>query len=154
MRALAGDAGLAREFGPLTAVNAAERFTVSRRRASGKLLQMIEVDGLVVGARGALLLNSTKHTPSLRHVAEAAAGARKLQGMLEPPLDGLSTKPAAVKAALLAATSAARRPAVVPFLCGSNVSAAVEAKCREHGVGVVRPSGEGFAVVQPPASLA
>ncbi len=128
---------------------------MSRRRASGKLLRKIEVDGLVVGARGALLLlNSTKHTPSLRHVAEAAAGARKLRRMLEPPLDGLSTEPAAVKAALLVATSAACRPAVVPFLCGSNVSAAVEAKCHEHGVGVVRPSGEGFAVAQPPASMA
>ena len=34
----------------------------------------------------------------------------------------------------------------VPVLSGDNFSAAVEAKCVEKGVGIVRPSGEGFIV--------
>ena len=35
---------------------------------------------------------------------------------------------------------------IVPFLSGDNFSAAVEAKCAEKGVGIVRSSGEGFLV--------
>jgi hypothetical protein len=34
----------------------------------------------------------------------------------------------------------------VPFLSGDNFDAAVAAECLKLGVGIVRPSGEGFIV--------
>jgi hypothetical protein len=139
-RALANDASLKNAFGPLSGINWAEHFTVSRR-GGGKLLQKIEVDGLVVGAHAALL-NSTKHTPSLKHVDDVVADAKKLQGMLQLHMRSLSTTPAYVKAEL---DALAHLP-IVPFLSGNNFSAAVEAKCVAKGVGIVRPSGEGFVV--------
>ena len=142
-RALSIDASLERDFGPLAAFNSAEHFTVSLR-SGGELLQEIEVDGLVVGAR-VVFLNSAKHTPSLKHVDEVAADATKLQSMLGLHITSLSTKPREVKAKL---DDIARLP-IVPYLSGNSFSAAVEAKCREKGVGIVRPSGEGF-VVEPP----
>ena len=142
-RALSIDANLERDFGPLAAFNSAEHFTVSLR-SGGELLQEIEVDGLVVGAR-VVFLNSAKHTPSLKHVDEVAADATKLQSMLGLHITSLSTKPREVKAKL---DDIARLP-IVPYLSGNSFSAAVEAKCREKGVGIVRPSGEGF-VVEPP----
>ena len=142
-RALCSDASLKRNFGPLVALNFAEHFTVSSR-SGGELLQEIEVDGLVVGAR-VVFLNSTKQTPSLKHVDEVAADAKKLQDMLALHITSLSTNPHEVKAKL---NDIARLP-IVPYLSGNSFSAAVEAKCREKGVGIVRPSGEGF-VVEPP----
>ena len=142
-KALANDASLASSFGPLSAVNYAEHFTVSRR-GGGRLLQKIEVDGLVAGER-AVLFNSTRLTPSLKHVDEVVADAEKLQGMLQEHLESLSTRPPEVKDAL---GGFARKP-VVPFLSGNNFSAAVEAKCAQKGVGIVRPSGEGFVVKAP-----
>jgi hypothetical protein len=141
-RALASDAGLARAFGPLAAVNAAEHFTVSRR-GRGKLLQKMEIDGLVVGAT-AVLLNSTKHKPTLKHVDDAVADAEKLRSMLLLH-ESLSTKPPDVKD-VLACVAHLR---VVPFLSGNNFSAAVEAKCFKKCVGIVRSSGAGFVVAAP-----
>ena len=139
-RALANDASLACVFGPLSGINWAEHFTVSRR-SGGKLLQKIEVDGLIVGAHAALL-NSTKHTPSLKHVDDVIADTKKLHGMLQLHMKSLSTTPAHVKAEL---GVLATLP-IVPFISGNNFSAAVEAKCVAKGVGIVRPSGEGFVV--------
>ena len=139
-RALANDVGLASAYGPLSAVNSAEHFTVSRR-GGGKLLQKIEVDGIVVGEH-VVLFNSTKHMPSLEDVDDAVADAKKLQGMLHLHLKTLSTKPAQVKALL---NDIAHRP-IMPFLSGHNLSAKVEAKCATKGVGIVRPGGDGFVV--------
>ena len=139
-RALANDAGLASAYGPLSAVNSAEHFTVSRR-GGGKLLQKIEVDGLVVGEH-VVLFNSTKHTPSLDDVDDAVADAKKLQGILQLQPETLSTKPALVKVLL---NDIAHLP-IIPFLCGDNFSAKVEAKCATKGVGIVRPGGDGFVV--------
>ena len=139
-RALANDTGLASAYGPLSAINSAEHFTVSRR-GGGKLLQKIEVDGLVVGEQ-VVLFNSTKHTPSLEDVDDAVADAKKLQGMLQLQLETLSTKPALVKVLL---NDIAHLP-IIPFLCGDNFSAKVEAKCALKGVGIVRPGGDGFVV--------
>lgn len=145
-RALASDASVVREYGPLTAVNLGERFSVSRR-SGGKLLQKIEVDGLLAGA-GAVLLNSTTHMPSLKHADKAATDAAKLHAMLDEHLASLSTKPPHVKAEL---DAIARLPVrVVPFLSGSGFTAAVMARCRAAGVGIVRPSEDGFVVEQAP----
>ena len=143
-RALASDAGLSRAFGPLAAVNSAERFVVSQRRG-GAQLPTIEVDGLVVGARCALL-NSVKHTPTLEHVTEAVAAAEKLQGVLAASLDGVRTAPRGVQDELAKVTSRA----ILPFLSGNNVSAAVVAECRAQGVGCARPDDSGFAVMALP----
>jgi hypothetical protein len=41
--------------------------------------------------------NSTKHTPSLKHVDDVVADAKKLQGMLQLHMKSLSTKPAQVR---------------------------------------------------------
>ena len=143
-RALASDAGLSRAFGPLAAVNSAERFVVSQRRGSAQL-PTIEVDGLVVGARCALL-NSVKHTPTLEHVTEAVAAAEKLQGVLAASLDGVRTAPRGVQDELAKIASRA----ILPFLSGNNVSAAVVAECRAQGVGCARPDDSGFAVMSLP----
>ena len=90
-------------------------------------------------------LFANHQTPSLKHVDEVAADAKKLQDMLALHITSLSTNPHEVKAKL---NDIARLP-IVPYLSGNSFSAAVEAKCREKGVGIVRPSGEGF-VVEPP----
>ena len=116
-------------------------------RDGGKLLQKIDVDGLVESSR-VVFLNSTKHTPSLKHVTDVVSDAKKLQGMLEH-LTSLSTEPENVKVKL---EEISRLP-IVPFLSSNICSAAVEAKCRKEGVGIVRPSGEGFVVVEPTHAL-
>ena len=122
-RALACDAALALVLGPLEAVNDAESFFVSQRKG-GALLQQLEIDGLVVGARGVSLLNSAKHTPSLEHVAEVIADAEKLRGVLGGS-EMVTTSPPGARAQLN------NLGLVLPVLSGSNFSAAVEAECLE-----------------------
>ena len=136
-RALVRDAGLVSYFGPLLAVNGAEPFFVSLRE-SGKEFEL-EVDGLVVG-KGCALLNSAKHTPTVDHVGELVGDAAELQRLLSSCFEGVTTRPAGARAEL---AGVAR---IVPFLSGSNFTAAVEGACRAEGVGIVRPSGEGFSV--------
>jgi len=140
-RALARDPRLARELGSLTAVNSAEHVILSQR-SGGALQQQLEVDGLVVGGSTALL-NSVKHTPTLTHVDDVVAAAKKLSAMLASRPDGSSvtTKPPGLTEALVGVSR------ILPFLSGNNFSAATEAACLKQGVGIVRPSGEGFVVV-------
>jgi hypothetical protein len=145
-RALSNNASLVCDFGPLAACNSAEHLTVSLR-SGGELLQVIEIDGLVMGA-SVVCLNSAKHTPSLKNVDEVASDATKLQDMLALHIKSLSTKPPEVKAELVGVS----RLPILPYLSGNSFSAAVEAKCREKGVGIVRPSGEGFVVEHPLAN--
>ena len=139
-RALAGDDKLMKDFGPLVAVNSAEHFSIKRiGRKRTEHSGLIEVDGLVVGAHGIALLNSAKHSPSLKHVEEVFADASELQQMLSH-LDSVTTDPISVKQQLINISC------VLPFICGNEFSALVAASCSEKGVGILRPSGEGFVV--------
>ena len=117
-------------------------------RSGGKLLRQIEVDGLLVGARGAVL-NSAKSTPTSDHVIDVAADASKLQGMLDGAEGAVTTQPAGVREQLVGISH------IVPFLSGNYFTSAVEDACVKNGVSFVRPSGEGYAVTlvaaaQPP----
>ena len=94
------------------------------------------------------LLNSVKHTPTLKHIDDVVAAANKLSAMLVDQGGGgvMTTKPPGLAEALVGVSR------VLPFLSGNNFSAAVEAVCLTRGVGIVRPSGEGFVVVVAAAS--
>lgn len=137
-RALALDASLAAELGQLTMVNNGESFSVSLR-SGGKLLRQMEIDGLLAGARGAVL-NSAKSTPTADHAIDVVADARKLQGMLESAEGAVTTNPAGVKEQLVSVSR------IVPVLSGNYFTSAVEDACVKNGVSFVRPSGEGYAV--------
>jgi hypothetical protein len=101
-------------------------------------------DGLVAApgaAPPAVLLNSAKLTPTAAHIDELLADAATLAEMLAD-WARVTTDPPAARASLRGGGPLR----VVPFLSGDNFGAAVEAACVERGVGVVRPSGEGFVV--------
>jgi hypothetical protein len=118
------------------------------QRSCGALRLQLELDGVVVGGCTALL-NSAKHTPTSKHVDDVVAAARTLSAMLAGRDGGdLTTKPPGLVGTLAGVSR------VVPFLSGNNFSAEVEDACRRQGVGVVRPSGEGFAVVAAAAAAA
>lgn len=125
--------------GPLTPFNSGEHFLFQQ---DGR--QLMEVDGLVSGD-GCALLNSAKHSPTLTHVTEVLAAATKLQQYLAGDLKGITMDPPGLKQLLIDA----KIKRVLPFLCGFEFSALVAAECHKLGVGIVRPSGEGFGVELP-----
>ena len=153
-RALAAADALTAEYGPLALINSGEEVALRLPRLGEEALEL-KPDGLVVSASSsALLFNSAKHTPSEDDIAQVLVDARKLERILSDFAD-VSTTPPASKgelANLLPAVFGAPKSAsplrlrVVPFLSGDNLSAFVAAECDKMGVGVVRPSGEGFDV--------
>lgn len=148
-RALASDAQLISAYGPLELANSGEEVKLRQSRR-GEGPRELAPDGLVVARAGpsvVVLFNSAKLTPSEAHVDELLEDARALEVMLTGDWASVTSDPPAAKAQL--GGGGALR--VVPFLSGDNFGAAVEAKCAEKGVGVVRPSGEGFLVVRAPA---
>ena len=146
-RALVGDASLLSNYGPLTAVNSAEHFSIKRiGRKMSECEGLIEIDGLVVGTHGVALLNSAKHSPSVEHVDAVLTDAIELQLMLAS-LNDMTTDPSNVKGQLTGVTS------VLPFLCGNELSAVVAARCVKVGVGILRPSGDRFVVEALPRCL-
>ena len=133
-RALAADTHLLELYGPLELVNFGEEVEFRRKGQS-----VLKPDGLVVSSSASVVLfNSAKLTPSEAHIDELLKDVATL-GKLLADLASVTTTPPAAKAQLADLR-------IVPFLSGDNFSAAVEAKCAEKGVGIVRPSGEGFVV--------
>jgi hypothetical protein len=86
-----------------------------------------------------VLFNSAKLTPSVNHIDELLGDVEKLKVVFGDWVN-VTTIPPSAKAQLRWDLR------IVPFLSGDNFSAVVEAKCTEKGVGIVRPSGEGFVV--------
>ena len=140
--AIAGSALLRGKYGPLALVNEGQVVELALSRSGRKSLELAP-DGLIVAPLSSVvLLNSAKHTPSASHIGQVVEDA----GTLEQLLAGwgsVATDPAEAKAQFPMSRGKLR---VVPFLSGDNFCAAVAAKCRESGVGVVRPGGEGFLV--------
>ena len=137
--ALATDTHLLKLYGPLELVNSGEEVEVRLSRR-GKVRLVVEPDGLVVSSSGdVMLFNSSKLTPSFKHIDDLLDDVEKLKAILGD-WDNVTTIPPSAKARLRWDLR------IVPFLSGDNFSAAVEAKCVEKGVGIVRPSGEGFVV--------
>jgi hypothetical protein len=154
-RALAAAADLVGAYGPLEVVNSGEAVKLRLPRLGKEALELAP-DGLVVSASSSLILfNSAKLTPSEDDIDQLLSDAAKLKRMLSDFADVSTTPPAAKEqlAKLLPAVFGASKPAprrlrIVPFLSGDNFGAAVAAECEKMGVGVVRPSGEGFVVVK------
>jgi hypothetical protein len=155
-RALAADAGLMAEYGPLELVNSGEEVKLRLPRLGEEALQLAP-DGLVVSTTSSVILfNSAKHTPSEDDILQVLSDAAKLERMLSDFADIAMTPPAAKEqlAKLLPAvfgtaeniTQHRGRLRVVPFLSGDNFSACVAAECEKMVVGIVRPNGEGFVV--------
>jgi hypothetical protein len=153
-RALAADTDLLNAYGPLELVNSGEEVKLRLPRLGKEALELAP-DGLVVSTSASIILfNSAKHTPSEDDIAQLLLDTAKLERMLSNFAD-LSTTPPAAKeqlAELLPAVLGESqlplrgRLRIVAFLSGDNFSASVAAVCEEVGVGVVRPSGEGFVV--------
>ena len=134
------------KYGPLELVNNGEVVGLALSRGSGGQQLRLAPDGLVAALQAsAVLFNSAKLSPSEAHVDQVREDAAKLGEMLLADWASVRTEPPAAKAQLRG------RLRVVPFLSGDGFSAAVAAKCRAEGVGIVRPSGEGF-VVEPVAA--
>jgi hypothetical protein len=145
--ALAQDVGLLSKYGPLELVNNGEVVGLALSRGSGEEQLRLAPDGLVAALQApAVLFNSAKLSPSEAHVDQVREDAAKLEEMLAD-WASVRTEPPEAKAQLRGCLR------VVPFLSGDGFSAAVAAKCRAEGVGIVRPSGEGF-VVEPAAASA
>ena len=137
--ALAFDTRLLDLYGKLDLVNSGEEVKVRLSRR-GDVPLVVEPDGLVVSPSAhVVLFNSAKLTPSLKHIEELLKDVEKVKAFFDD-WDNVTTTPPDAKAHLRSDFR------VVPFLSGDNFSAAVEAKCAEKGVGIVRPSGEGFVV--------
>ena len=93
-----------------------------------------------------LLFNSAKHTPSEDDIDQLLLDVQKL-GRIFSSFASVSTTPPAAKEQLNLLPFSSTTPLrIVPFLSGDNFSAFVAAECEKMGVGVVRPSGEGFVV--------
>ena len=111
----------------------------------GKETLELAPDGLVVSATSsALLFNSAKYTPSEDDIDQLLLDAQKLGRILSYFANVSTTPPAAREQLNLLFFSVAAPLRIVPFLSGENFSASVVAECEQRGVGVVRPSGEGF----------
>jgi hypothetical protein len=137
--ALAGNANLLIEFGPLDLINEGEVVGMKLTRSGEKQLKLAP-DGLVISLQSSVVLfNSAKHTPSAAHVEEVLKDVATLEEMFAD-WENVMTDPPEAKAQLRCQLR------VVPFLSGDNFSTVVMAECREKGIGVVRPSGEGFIV--------
>ncbi len=127
-------------YGPLELVNSGEEVELRLSRR-GEVQLVVKPDGLVVSSEASVVLfNSAKLTPSVNHIDELLGDVEKLQ-LFFGDWKNVTTIPPSAKARLRWDLR------IVPFLSGDNFSAAVEAKCVEKGVGIVRPSGEGFAGV-------
>ena len=137
--ALAFDTRLFDLYGPLELVNSGEEVELRLSRR-GEVQLVVKPDGLVVSSSASVVLfNSAKLTPSVNHIDELLGDVEKLK-VFFGDWTNVTTIPPAAKAQLRWDLR------IVPFLSGDNFSAAVEAKCVEKGVGIVRPSGEGFVV--------
>ena len=137
--ALATDTHLLGLYGPLELVNSGEEVELRLSRR-GEVRLVVKPDGLVVSSSASVVLfNSAKLTPSVNHIDELLCDVEKLQ-LLFGDWANVTTIPPSAKSRLRWDLR------IVPFLSGDNFSAAVEAKCVEKGVGIVRPSGEGFLV--------
>ena len=145
-RALANDVGLLEEYGPLELVNSGEELTLRLPRFGEEALEL-KPDGLVVSTTSSVLLfNSAKHTPSEDDIDQLLLDVQKL-GRILSSFASVTTMPPAAKEQLnLLPISSTTPLRIVPFLSGDNFSAFVAAECEKMGVGVVRPSGEGFVV--------
>ena len=144
-RALASDANLSKMYGSLELVNSGEEVEVRLSRR-GKAQLVVKPDGLVVSSSASVVLfNSAKLTPSVNHIDELLDDVATLQ-LFFGDWANMTTIPPSAKARLRWDLR------IVPVLSGDNISAAVEAKCVEKGVVIVRPSGVGFVVKTAGAS--
>ena len=144
--ALAIDAGLLEMYGPLVLVNSGEELKLQLPRPGMEALEL-KPGGLVMSTTSSVLLfNSAKHTPSEDDIDQLILDVQKLGRMLSNFAQVSTTPPAAKDQLDLLPFSATAPLRIVPFLSGDNFSAILVAECEQRGIGVVRPSGEGFVV--------
>ena len=137
--ALAGNEHLRAVYGQLELVNEGQVVELKLSREGEKTLKLAP-DGLVVSDKASVVLfNSAKHTPSEAHLIKMLENVSTLEVMLADWAN-VTTVPPEAKEQLRGGLR------VVPFLSGDNFNAAVAAKCLKQGIGIVRPSGEGFIV--------
>ena len=137
--ALAGNEHLRAVYGQLELVNEGQVVELKLSREGEKTLKLAP-DGLVVCLQSSVVLfNSAKHTPSEAHLVKMLENVSTLEAMLAD-WASVTTEPPEAKEQLRGGLR------VVPFLSGDNFNAAVAAKCLKQGIGIVRPSGEGFIV--------
>ncbi len=137
--ALAGNEHLRAVYGQLELVNEGQVVELKLSREGEKTLKLAP-DGLVVSDKASVVLfNSAKHTPSEVHLDKILENVKTLEAMLEDWAK-VTMDPPEAKTQLRGGLR------VVPFLSGDNFDAAVAAECLKQGVGIVRPSGEGFIV--------
>jgi hypothetical protein len=137
--ALASNEHLRAVYGQLELVNEGQVVELKLSREGEKTLKLAP-DGLVVCLQSSVVLfNSAKHTPSEAHLVKMLENVTTLEAMLADWAN-VATDPIEAKAQLRGGLR------VVPFLSGDNFNAAVAAKCLMQGIGIVRPSDEGFIV--------
>ena len=137
--ALAGNEHLRAMYGQLELVNEGQVVELKLSREGEKTLKLAP-DGLVVSDKASVVLfNSAKQTPSEAHLVKVLENVSTLEVMLADWANVTMVPPEA-KEQLRGGLR------VVPFLSGENFNAAVAAKCLTQGIGIVRPSGEGFIV--------
>ncbi len=141
--ALAGNENLRTQYGKLELVNEGQVVELTRLSCGSEKQQQLQLapDGLVVSDQTSdvVLFNSAKHTPSVAHLAKLLESVSTLEEMLADWAN-VRTDPPEAKSQLRGSLR------VVPFLSGDNFSMAVVAECLRQGIGIVRPSGEGFIV--------
>ena len=137
--ALAGNENLRAQYGLLELVNEGQVVELKLSREGEKTLKLAP-DGLVVSNQASVVLfNSAKHTPSEAHIVKMLENVTTLEAMLAD-WASVTTDPPEAKTQLRVGLR------VVPFLSGDNFNACVAAECLRQGIGIVRPSGEGFIV--------
>ena len=137
--ALAGSEHLRAVYGQLELVSEGQVVGLKLSREGEKTLKLAP-DGLVVSLQSSVVLfNSAKHTPSEAHLVKMLENVSTLEAMLADWAN-VTTDPPEAKTQLRGGLR------VIPFLSGDNFNAAVAAKCLKQGIGIVRPSGEGFIV--------
>jgi len=137
--ALAGNEHLRAVYGQLELINEGQVVELTLSRSGKKKLELAP-DGLVVSASsGVVIFNSAKHTPSEAHLVKMLENVTTLEAMLADWANVTMDPPEAKE-------QLRKGLRVVPFLSGDNFNAAVAAKCLMQGIGIVRPSGEGFIV--------
>ena len=137
--ALASNEHLRAVYGQLELVNEGQVVELTLSRSGKKKLELAP-DGLVACLQSSVVLfNSAKHTPSESHIVSMLENVSTLEAMLAD-WASVTTEPPEAKEQLRGGLR------VVPFLSGDNFNAAVAAKCLKQGIGIVRPSGEGFIV--------
>ena len=137
--ALAGNEHLRAVYGQFELVNEGQVVELKLSREGEKTLKLAP-DGLVVSEQSSVVLfNSAKQTPSEAHLVKMLENVTTLEAMLADWAN-VTTDPPEAKTQLRGGLR------VVPFLSGDNFNAAIAAKCLKQGIGIVRPSGEGFIV--------